>query len=75
MTKMISARPASALRLEVAFCVILKLVVNYFSARGYGEKPEESGGSRQTKRLSRQATKYCVTKTARHILFSRDNNR
>lgn len=42
MTKMISARPASALRLEVAFCVIPKLVVNYFSARGYGEKPENT---------------------------------
>ena len=63
MTKMISARPASALRLEVAICVIPKLVVNHFSARGYGEKPEK------------QATKYCVTKTAHHILFGRDNNR
>lgn len=79
MTKMISARPASALRLEVAFCVILKLVVNYFSARGYGEKPEESGGADRLKDsvdklpstvLPKQHATFCsVVTTIGSIIF------
>lgn len=67
MTKMISARPASALRLEVAFCVIPKLVVNYFSARGYGEKPEESEGAN---RVKDSVDKLCYQNSTPHFVQS-----
>lgn len=56
MTKMISARPGSALRLEVAFCVIPKLVVNCISLLEGMEKSQriqETDRERERERAKR----------------------